>query len=44
MNNIELWKNIQVQYNGPFTSMDCDDVNLDKEIAFLKKLPNLEEL
>lgn len=44
MNRIELWKNIYVEYSGPFTNLSYDNVNLADEINFVDKFPNLEEL
>lgn len=44
MDRLELWKNIYVEYSGPFTNLSYDDVNLADEISFVSKFPNLEEL
>ncbi len=44
MNRLRLWENIVVQYDGAFTYVDYDDVELVDNIDVVKKFGNLEEL
>lgn len=44
MNQLSLWTNIQVQYEGAFTYLDYDTVAMEDNISFLNHFPNLEEL
>ncbi|MBQ9983565.1 MAG: leucine-rich repeat domain-containing protein [Lachnospiraceae bacterium] len=44
MNRLRLWENIMVQYDGAFTYVDYDDVELVDNIDVVKKFGNLEEL
>lgn len=44
MNRLRLWENIVVQYDGAFTYVDYDEVELVDEIDVVKKFGNLEEL
>lgn len=44
MDRMELWTNIYVEYDGSFTNVWYDNVNLEDEIGFVSKFPNLEEL
>lgn len=44
MNRMRLWENIVVQYDGAFTYVDYDEVELVDQIDVVKKFGNLEEL
>lgn len=44
MNRLEVWANIYVEFTGPITSLDYDEVNINTKIDFFRKFPNLEEL
>lgn len=44
MNRLRLWENISVQYDGAFTYVDYDEVELIDKIDVMKKFGNLEEL
>lgn len=44
MNRLQLWENIQVDYDGAITYLDYDDVLLKDHAEVLGNFPNLEEL
>lgn len=44
MNRLCLWENIVVQYDGAFTYVDYDEVELVDKIDVVKKFASLEEL
>lgn len=44
MSRLELLENITADYDGAFTYLDYDQVNLSEHMDFLGKFPNLEEL
>ncbi len=44
MNNLKIIENIQISYDGFFTNLNYDNVNLEDNISFLGNFPNLTEL
>lgn len=44
MNNLKIMKNIQISYDGIFTNLSYDNVNLEDNISFLGNFPNITEL
>jgi len=44
MSRLSIWENIQVEYDGMFTYLDYDEVNMADHIEFMSNFPNLEEL
>lgn len=44
LNRITLYTNVDVQYDGPVTYLDYDELALSDEIGFLQNYPNLTSL